>query len=71
MKVNNKLVWINPVGGLGDALILSGVLKAVYDSDHTKKFNLVRRSRYQSILKGHPAIEFVGFPNSGSEISPP
>ena len=55
-------LWINPVGGYGDILMLSGVLKLVHDQDPLKKFNLVRRTKYTTLLKGHPAIKQVGFP---------
>lgn len=60
--------WINPVGGLGDALILSGVLKLVNDTNHARKFHLVRRTKYLSILKGHPAIISAGFPKPGAKL---
>ncbi len=67
MKKNGK-IWINPLGGLGDALMLSGVLKAGYDSDPGRRYNLVRRTKYLGILDGHPAIEEVGFPPVRAEI---
>lgn len=60
-KINN-FPWINPVGGFGDMLMLSGVLKLVHDQDPQKRFNLTRRTNYLSILKGHPAISKIGFP---------
>lgn len=55
-------VWVNPVGGLGDTLRISGVLKAVIDRDPTRRFNLVRRTSYTNLLKNHPAIAAIGFP---------
>jgi len=64
----NKLPWINPVGGLGDVLMYSGVLKQVFDKNPEKKFNLVRRTKYWEMLKGHPAIETIGFPKKDDEI---
>jgi ADP-heptose:LPS heptosyltransferase len=57
-----KKLWINPIGGLGDTLMLSGVLKHVVESFPDRRFNLIRRTSYLSILKGHPAIAHVGFP---------
>lgn len=54
--------WINPIGGLGDALMLSGVLKIIYENDSSKRFNLVRRTGYTNLYKGHPAIAEIGFP---------
>ena len=55
-------VWINPVGGLGDTLMMSGVLKAVVDLQPQVKFNLVERAKYRHILEGHPAINRIGHP---------
>lgn len=55
-------IWINPVGGLGDVLMLAGVLKHVHDQNPDKKFRLVRRSKYATFLKGHPAIQDIGYP---------
>lgn len=54
--------WINPIGGLGDMLMLSGVLKQVVERDPRRRFMLVRRSGYLQILKDHPALAGVGFP---------
>lgn len=55
------LPWINPVGGLGDVLMLSGVLKQVHDRDG-RRFHLVRRTNYVSLLTDHPAIASIGHP---------
>jgi len=60
--------WINPVGGLGDTLMLSGVLKHVVDAQPAAKFNLVIRTKYSEILKGHPAIADIGHPSPGVEF---
>lgn len=65
---SNKFPWINPVGGYGDMLMVSGVLKKVVDQDPTKKFNLVRRTRYSVIFSGHEAIAQIGFPNKGENV---
>ncbi|MBK7030568.1 MAG: hypothetical protein IPH45_15795 [Bacteroidales bacterium] len=62
--------WINPVGGLGDTLMLSGVLKLVHEKDPAKRFNLARRTRYASILSGHPAIDTVGHPPKNAHVLP-
>jgi ADP-heptose:LPS heptosyltransferase len=59
---DNGLSWINPVGGIGDMLMLSGVLKCVVDSDPQRRFNLAWRTNYLAILQGHPAIAHAGFP---------
>ncbi|MEI6261528.1 MAG: glycosyltransferase family 9 protein [Deltaproteobacteria bacterium] len=58
----NGEVWISPCGGLGDTLMLSGVLKHVIDRNHSKQFNLVTRTKYPPILSGHPAIKKIGHP---------
>jgi ADP-heptose:LPS heptosyltransferase len=60
--------WINPIGGLGDTLMLSGVLKLVHEMDHSRRFNLVRRTSYLGILKGHPAIAEIGYPPPEARI---
>ncbi|MEK6698064.1 MAG: glycosyltransferase family 9 protein [Nitrospirota bacterium] len=60
--------WINPIGGFGDMLMLSGVLKLVLEHEPARRFNLIRRTNYLSILKGHPAIAGVGYPPKGAEI---
>lgn len=61
-KPAKEELWINPVGGYGDILMLSGVLKLVNEQDPKKQYNLVRRTKYTTLLKGHPAIRKVGFP---------
>ena len=65
---NDKKLWINPIGGQGDMLLVAGVLKHVVDRDSSRSFNLVRRSAYRSVFQGHPAIQSVGFPPPGSHI---
>lgn len=62
MKTDNCYPWINPVGGLGDTLMVSGVLKLLVDRYPERRFNLVRRVSYPTILKGHPAIAAIGHP---------
>ncbi len=60
--------WINPIGGLGDMLMLSGVLKLVHDADPARKFNLIRRTNYLTFLKGHPAIADIGHPRKDDPL---
>jgi len=62
--------WINPIGGLGDALMLSGILKQKYDLDQTDRYNLVRRTKYTALFREHPAIASIGYPPRGAEIVP-
>lgn len=67
-NMNKNEEWINPVGGLGDALMLSGVLKIVNEIYPERKFHLVRRTKYLSILKDHPAIISAGFPEINAKF---
>lgn len=66
--MTDKNIWINPLGGLGDALMLSGVLKLSLECFPEKRYNLIRRTKYLSILEGHPAISLVGFPPKDAKI---
>jgi uncharacterized protein len=61
-------VWINPIGGLGDTLMISGVLKQVIEKDPSQRFNLVERTKYRQILEGHPAIEQIACPPPGARF---
>lgn len=63
-----SLTWINPRGGLGDALMLSGVLKQVVEQDPARKFNLVTRAQFGPLLAGHPALAQIGYPPPGAEV---
>jgi ADP-heptose:LPS heptosyltransferase len=67
-KTNSEIPWINPIGGMGDTLMISGVLKLVIENDPLQRFNLVRRTSYLSILKGHPAITEIGYPPQDATI---
>jgi len=62
IKDSNKEIWINPAGGYGNILILSGVLKQCFDKDPQQKYCLVRRAIFTELLDGHPAIRKVGHP---------
>jgi ADP-heptose:LPS heptosyltransferase len=61
--------WINPIGGLGDQLMLSGVLKLVHDADPARRFNLIRRTNYLTFLKGHPAVAGIGHPPTDATLA--
>ncbi len=65
---NGEATWIDPYGGLGDTLMLSGVLKQAYDKDPSLRFNLVDRTKYRAILEGHPAIASIGYPPQGARL---
>lgn len=65
--MSHEKTWINPLGGLGDALMLSSILKQVIDHRPDQKFHLVRRTKYLPFLKNHPAIVTVGHPSRGTK----
>lgn len=67
-RTDNALEWINPVGGYGDMLMVSGVLKQVHDRDPKQRFNLVQRTRYRSIFQDHEAIAHIGYPREDNRI---
>lgn len=60
--------WINPIGGLGDTLMISGVLKHFADRFPSQKLNLVERTKYRPLLEGHPAIDRIGHPPPGASF---
>lgn len=60
--------WINPVGGFGDMLMVSGVLKLVLEEFPSRRFNLVRRTNYLSVFNRHPAVARIGFPPKAAKI---
>ena len=60
--------WINPIGGLGDTLMISGVLKQAIEKNPSHRFNLVARTKYAPILRGHPAISLIGHPPPGARF---
>jgi ADP-heptose:LPS heptosyltransferase len=60
--------WINPIGGLGDVLMISGVLKQALERDPARRFRLIRRPGYMCLLAGHPAVVGAGFPRPGEPI---
>ncbi len=64
---DEKPIWVNPIGGLGDVLMLSTALKASFDK-YGRKFFLVRRSRYSEFFRHHPAIEEIGHPERDADI---
>jgi ADP-heptose:LPS heptosyltransferase len=66
--ISNGLEWINPAGGYGDMILLSGALKLVHDKYPDRRYNLVRRTAYQFIFENHPAIAEVGHPPEGAVI---
>lgn len=60
-------IWIDPVGGLGDILMLSTALKKAYDT-YSKKFHISRRTNYTQFFIGHPAVAEIGNPPEDADI---
>src|SRR5208283_4128833 len=58
-----------PIGGLGDTLMILGVLKQVHDRDPSRQFHLVARTKYRPFFEGHPAIASIGHPPRARFIS--
>ena len=53
-------IWIDPVGGFGDILMLSTALKKAHET-YGKKFHISRRTNYTQFFIGHPAVaEIIG-----------
>ena len=67
-QADTNTIWINPIGGLGDILMLSGVLKQCHEQDPSRRFNLIRRAIYRPVLNGHPAIAQTGYPPEDAEV---
>ncbi len=66
LKSQNE-IWVNPVGGLGDMIMLSTALKRSFDK-YGKQFCMVRRSQYTEMFINHPAIKLIGNPPIDSYI---
>jgi hypothetical protein len=64
---DEKPIWIDPVGGLGDILMLSTAMKRAFDK-YDKKFHLSRRTHYTQFFIGHPAVAEIGNPPVDADI---
>lgn len=62
VELDKGEIWINPLGGYGDILMLSGVLKLVHDANPKQKYNIVKRTKYTNFFTSHPAIGEIGYP---------
>lgn len=67
MLASEAPIWINPVGGMGDIIMLSTAIKHSYDK-YGKKFSIARRSQYTEFFQNHPAVQEIGNPPIGSNI---
>lgn len=65
--VSENSIWIDPVGGLGDILMLSTAMKRTFDK-YGKRFHVSRRTHYTRFFVGHPAIEEIGNPPEDADI---
>lgn len=64
----DELSWISPYGGLGDALMLAGVLKQVTEHFPGRQFHLITRTKYPLFFTSHPAIDRIGHPPADATI---
>lgn len=60
-------IWIDPVGGLGDIIMLSTAMMRANEK-YGRKFHMSRRSHYTQFFVGHPAIEEIGNPPVDADI---
>lgn len=67
LLASEAAIWINPVGGMGDIIMLSTAIQRSFEK-FGKKFSLVRRSQYTEFFQNHPAIQEIGHPPVGSVI---
>jgi len=61
-------IWINPVGGYGDILMISGAMKLCTDFYPGIKLKLLRRTQYLQLLDGHPSLSEIGYPPADALI---
>jgi hypothetical protein len=61
-------LWINPGGGFGEMLMLSGVLKIAWDKNPQRRYNLVKRTAFNSFFSKHPAINKIGSPPVDAKV---
>ena len=67
MLASKKPIWINPVGGMGDIIMLSSAIKHSYDK-YGKKFSVARRSQYTEFFQNHPAVQEIGHPPTDCDL---
>lgn len=67
MLVTQDPIWVNPVGGLGDIIMLSTAMMRSFEK-YGKKFSMARRTQYTEFFQNHPAIQEIGNPPIGSKI---
>lgn len=67
MLKSDEPIWVNPVGGLGDIIMLSTAMKRSFNK-YGKQFNVARRAQYTEFLTGHPAVAQIGHPPMGCNL---
>jgi ADP-heptose:LPS heptosyltransferase len=67
--MSTEMQWIDPIGGLGDVLLFSGVIKLAHDR-LGKKYNMIRRTSFTDMLAGHPGIERIDYLPKGAPVLP-
>lgn len=67
-KDSYEYPWINPIGGAGDMLMVSGVMKTAWEIDPNQRYNVVRRTNYPQFFRNHPAVVSIGNPPSNATI---
>ncbi len=65
--MSTETQWIDMPGGLGDALLLSGIIKLAHDR-LGKKYNVIRRTISAEMLAGHPGIERIDYLQKGAPV---
>lgn len=67
MFASKNPIWINPVGGMGDIIMLSTAIQRSYEK-YGKKFSIARRAQYTDFFQNHPAVQEIGNPPIDSAI---
>lgn len=61
-KKKNDFPWITGIKNLEDALVTSGVLKQLFETDSSNRFNIEIPTSFKDIFYNHPAIVSIGSP---------
>jgi len=64
----NDLLWITGIGNIEDALVISGILKQLFEADSFNKYNIEIPMIFKDIFYNHPAVVSIGRPPEGSKI---
>lgn len=64
---SGRRIVIEPVGGLGDQVMLASVLSEAAAA-HGCRFHAMRRTAYTAMLAAHPAVEAIVSPQAGDIV---